>query len=72
MGEGRGNARAVWSLAILERLLPLRGPERPRVFALIALEPVGHPKQRAVDHGAIIAGQVHDPGLDDEAGEDVA
>ena len=56
-------------LAILERLLSLRGPERPCVFTLLALELIGHPEQRAVDHGAIIAGQVHDPGLDDEAAE---
>ena len=35
----------------VERLLPLRGPERPRVFALIALEPVGHPKQRYLKPG---------------------
>jgi hypothetical protein len=33
-----------------------------RVLALIALEFVGHPAQRAVDHGAIIAGQVHNTG----------
>ena len=39
------------------------------MFALIALELVGHPEQRAVDDGAIVAGQVHDPGLDDEAAE---
>src|SRR5579872_5218560 len=69
MGEGRGNAGAVWNLAILERLLPLRGPERPRVFVLVAVELVSHPKQRTVDQGAVIAGQVHDPGLDDEAAE---
>src|SRR5579863_2529191 len=69
MGEGRGNAGTVWSLAILERLLSLRGPERPCAFTLLAFELVGHPEQRAVDHGAIFAGQVHDPGLDDEAAE---
>jgi hypothetical protein len=39
-----------------ECLLPLRGPEHPRPFALIALELVGHPKQRAENGGAIIAG----------------
>ena len=39
------------------------------MFTLIALELVGHPEQCAVDHGAIVAGQVHDPGLDDEAAE---
>ena len=55
--------------AVLERLLPLRGPERPCVFALIAFELVSYPEQRAVDHGAIVAGQVYDPGLDDEAAE---
>ena len=39
------------------------------MLALIALEFAGHPQQRAENHGAIIAGQVHDPGLDDEAAE---
>ncbi len=52
-----------------ERLPSLLGPERSRMFSLLALELVGHPKQRAVDHSAIIAGQVHDPGLDDEPAE---
>jgi hypothetical protein len=33
------------------------------------LELVGHPEQRAKDGGAIIAGQVHDTSLDDEAAE---
>src|SRR6185437_6264548 len=52
--------------AILECLLPLRNPEHPRVFALIALELVGDPEQCAVDHGAVVAGQFDNPGLDDE------
>src|SRR5262245_33217826 len=39
------------------------------MFALIALELVGHPEQRAIDGGAIIAGQFHDTGFDDEAAE---
>jgi len=52
---------------MLERLLPLRGPERPRPFALITLEPVCHPEQRAEDDGRIVACQVHDTSLDDEA-----
>ena len=39
------------------------------MFALIAFELVCHPEQRAEDDGAIIAGQVHDPGLDDEAAQ---
>ena len=77
MGEGRRNARAVRSLSIpsdavalsLEPLLPLRGPPASRVFALIALELVGHPEQCAVDDGAVVAGQIHDPSLDDEAAE---
>ena len=43
----------------LERLLPLCGPERSRLFALIAFELVCHPEQRAEDDGAIIASQVH-------------
>ena len=39
-----------------ECLLSLCGPERSRLFALIALELVGHPEQRAEDGGAIVAG----------------
>src|SRR5207249_4205580 len=52
-----------------ECLLSLCGPERSRLFALIAFEPVCHPEQRAEDDGAIIASQVHDTSLDDEAAE---
>src|SRR5450432_2481447 len=54
---------------MLERLLSLVGPERQRLVAFIALELVGRPEQGAVDDGAIIAGQVHDPGFDDETAE---
>ena len=50
----------------LERFLPHRGPKRTYPFALIALELVGHPKQRAEDRGTVVAGQVHDTGFDDE------
>ena len=53
-----------------QRMLPF--PLRPRalgLFALIAFELVCHPEQRAEDDGAIIAGQVHDASLDDEAAE---
>ena len=39
----------------LERLLPLCGPQRSCSFALIALELVGHPEQRAKDGGAVIS-----------------
>ena len=39
------------------------------MFALIAFEPVGHPKQRAEDRGAIVAGQVYDTGFNYEAAE---
>ena len=52
-----------------ERLISLFGPERPRPFALIALELVGHPEQCAVDHDAVIAGEIHDPSLDHETAE---
>jgi len=48
-------------LAIVECLLPFRGPERPCVSTLLVFELVAHPEQRAMDHGAIIAGEVHDP-----------
>jgi hypothetical protein len=66
-GDAPGNAVTVWSLAIAECLLPLRGPKASCAFPFLALELVGHPKQRAVDHSAIIIGQVHDLGFDDEA-----
>jgi hypothetical protein len=49
--------------------LPLFGPQLVGIFALVALELIGHPKQRAKDGGAIIAGQLHDASLDDEAAE---
>src|ERR1700749_2881710 len=39
------------------------------MFALIAFEPVGHPKQRAEDRGAVVAGQVDDSGFNDQAAE---
>jgi hypothetical protein len=39
------------------------------MFGLIALELVGHPEQRAENGGAVVAGQVHDTGFDDEATE---
>src|SRR5207247_4658707 len=52
-----------------ECLLSLCGPARSRLFALIAFELVCHPEQRAEDDGAIIASQVHDRSLDDEAAE---
>ena len=52
-----------------ERPLPLFGPQLVGIFALVALELIGHPKQRAKDGGAIIAGQLHDASLDDEAAE---
>ncbi|MGY4502022.1 hypothetical protein ACVWYH_005979 [Bradyrhizobium sp. GM24.11] len=39
------------------------------MFALIAFEPVGHPKQRAEDRGAVVADQVHDTGFNNEAAE---
>lgn len=52
-----------------ECLLSLCGPERSGLFALIAFELVCHPEQRAEDDGAIIAGQVHDTSLDDEASQ---
>ncbi len=52
-----------------ERFFPLFGPEHAGLFAMIALQLVGHPEQRAVDHGAVVACQVDDPGLDDEAAE---
>lgn len=56
-------------LFLCERLFPLSGPQFPRPFAVLAVELVGRPEHRAVDHGAIIAGQVHDPGFDHEAAE---
>jgi hypothetical protein len=53
----------------LERLLPILGPQFPGVLPLFTFELFGHPEQRAIDGGAIVSGQVHDPGLDDETAE---
>src|SRR5215472_5668833 len=39
------------------------------MFVLIAFELVAHPEQRAIDRGAVVAGQFDDPGLDDETAE---
>jgi hypothetical protein len=36
------------------------------VFTLLALELVGHPEQRAADHGAVVVGEIHDPSFDNE------
>jgi len=48
---------------------PFAAPGRSRLFAVITFELVFHPEQRAEDDGAIIAGQVHDTSLDDEAAQ---
>ena len=53
----------------LKGLLPSCGPQHSCPFTLIAFELVGHPKQRAKDGGAIIAGQLHDASLDDETAQ---
>src|ERR1700743_1074888 len=39
------------------------------MFALIAFEPVGHPKQSREDGGAGVAGKVDDSGFNDQAAE---
>ena len=43
-------------LGPLECLLSLCGPQLAGLFALVALELIGHPEQCAQDGGAIIAG----------------
>lgn len=53
----------------LERLSPLFGPKFSRPFSVLAVELVGHPDHRPVDHGAVVAGQIHDARLDDESAE---
>jgi len=52
--------------AFRECLLPLRGPERQGLVALIALELVRHPEHRSVDRRPIIDGQFDNANLDDE------
>lgn len=52
-----------------ERRIPVFGPERPRLSALLASEFVRHPKHRAIDDGAIIIGELDDACLDDETAE---
>ncbi len=41
-------------------------PDATRLLTVFALELVGDPEQRAVEGGAVVAGQVHDARLDDE------
>lgn len=53
----------------LERLPPLCYPQRSRLFTLVALQLVGHPKKRAEDDGAVAAGQVYETGFCDETAE---
>jgi hypothetical protein len=53
----------------LKRLLSLCGPQPERLFALIVLELIGHPKQGAENGGAVVAGQVDESGFHDEAAE---
>jgi hypothetical protein len=48
----------------LERQLPLCGPKRPRLFALIAFELISHREQRTEDGATVIAGQACDVGFD--------
>lgn len=50
-----------------KRLLPFCAPQASRVFAILTLKLISHPKQRAVDHGAVVADQAHDACFDDEA-----
>jgi len=44
---------------------------RGAFFSLISVPTLNvvYPEQRAVNHGAVVAGQAHDPRLDDEAAE---
>ena len=42
-------------------------PDAASVFSVLTLELFGHPDHCAVDHGAVIAGQIHDARFDDEA-----
>ncbi len=39
------------------------------MFAILPLELIGHPDKRTVNGDTVIAGQVHNAGLDDEAAE---
>ena len=51
----------------LERHFSEFRPCIARMFAALSLELIGDPEHRTVDHGAVVAGQVHDARLDDEA-----
>jgi len=52
-----------------ERLLSLFGPELTGLLTLVALKLVDHPKQRAEDDGAVVAGQIDESSFHDEAAE---
>jgi hypothetical protein len=49
-------------------VFPLRS-KCPCMLVLIAFELVADPEQRAIDHGAVVAGQFDNPGLDDKTAE---
>ncbi|SMX61703.1 conserved protein of unknown function [Bradyrhizobium sp. ORS 285] len=51
----------------LKRLLSFCRPKRPRLFPPIALEPIGYPEQRAVNHGTVVTCQLHHASFDNEA-----
>lgn len=59
---------ACWTFH-LERLFSLSDPKFSRPFTVLALALLGYPDQCAVDHGAVVSGEVHDTGLDDETAE---
>ena len=53
----------------LKRFLPHCCPQRSRLCALVTLEFVGHPEQRAEDRGAVVTGQIYDPSFDEETAQ---
>lgn len=55
--------------AFFEPLRSHRRPEAARAFSLVTAELVGHPEQRAVDDGAVVAGELDDARLDHKPAE---
>lgn len=52
-----------------ESLSASRRPDFSHLFALIAIELVGHPEQSAVDNCAIVIAQINDAGFNDKTAE---
>jgi hypothetical protein len=58
--------RVCWTIRLKRHLSQLY-PDAAHPFAVLALQFVGHPEQRAVKDGAVVASEFDNARLDDEA-----